>query len=87
MESFDKTKNPAFKDAEAWFFLAYKDNQIVGRIAAIINWIEINQQQIKKMRFGWFDFVDDATVSEILLKKVAEIGSKNNLEFIVSHNQ
>jgi len=82
LESFDKTKNPAFENAEARFFLAFKENQIVGRIAAIINWIEIDQQQIKKMRFGWFDFIDDISVSEALLKKVAEIGSKNNLEFM-----
>ena len=45
---FDKTKNPVFKDAEARFFLAYKDQEIVGRIAAIINWIEVKQQQQKK---------------------------------------
>ncbi len=82
LESFDKTKNPAFENAEARFFLAFKENQIVGRIAAIINWIEIDQQQIKKMRFGWFDFIDDISVSEALLKKVAEIGSENNLEFM-----
>ncbi len=27
MESFDKTKNPAFKNADACFFLAYKDGK------------------------------------------------------------
>lgn len=82
LESFDKTKNPAFENAEARFFLAYKDNAIVGRIAAIINWLEINQQNVKKMRFGWFDFIDDTEVSETLLKKVAEIGKQNKLEFM-----
>ena len=51
LESFDKDKNPVFKDADAWFFLAYKDNTIVGRVVAIINHIEINQQKIRKMRF------------------------------------
>ena len=42
LETFDKEKNPAFKTAEAHFFLAYKENKIVGKIAAIINWDEIN---------------------------------------------
>jgi GNAT superfamily N-acetyltransferase len=82
IETFDKSKNPVFKDADAQFFLAYKDNKIVGRVAAIINHLEINQQNVKKMRFGWFDFIDDENVSKALLKKVVEIGSKNNLEYM-----
>ena len=82
LETFDKTKNPAFKNAEARLFLAYKSNKIVGRIVAIINRIEINQQKVKKMRFGWFDFINDTDVSEALLQKVGEIGLENNLEFM-----
>ena len=82
LDSFDKEKNPVFKDAEASFYLAYKNNEIVGRVAAIINHIEINQQQVKKMRFGWFDFIDDYSVSEALFKKVEEIGTANGLEYM-----
>lgn len=82
LATFDKDKNPAFKDAEVKFFLAYKNNTIVGRIAAIVNWIEINQQQVKKMRFGWFDFVDDTEVSEKLLDKVKKIGQEHKLEYM-----
>ncbi len=79
---FDKTKNPAFETADAHFFLAYKNNTIVGRIAAIINHTEINEQQLKKMRFGWFDVIDDVQVTEALLKKVEEIGHENKLEYM-----
>lgn len=82
LASFDKNENPVFKDAEAWFFLAYDDDKIVGRIAAMINHLEVNQQKIKKMRFGWFDFIDDHNVSKLLLEKVAEIGARNNLEYM-----
>lgn len=82
LDSFDKTKNPAFENAEAKFFLAYKNDEIVGRIAAIVNNIEIHQQNVKKMRFGWFDFIDDTEVSEALLSKVSEIGKEHNLEFM-----
>jgi len=82
LETFNKDKNPVFKSAKAQFFLAYKDNTIVGRVAAIINTIEIEQQQLKKMRFGWFDFIDDTRVSEALIDKVAEIGSDNQLQFM-----
>ncbi|MCW5516633.1 GTP cyclohydrolase [Muriicola sp. Z0-33] len=82
LASFDKEKNPVFKDAEASFFLAYKDNKIVGRIAAIVNWIEIKQQKLPKMRFGWFDFINDLNVSKALLDKVAEIGRAKQLDFM-----
>ena len=82
LDSFDATKNPAFENATAQFFLAYKNNKIVGRITAIINKNEVEDQQIKKMRFGWFDFIDDENVSKLLLDKVKEIGKKNNLDFM-----
>ncbi|NLP56694.1 GTP cyclohydrolase [Lutibacter sp. B1] len=82
LESFDKTKNPVFKHADARYFIALKNNEIVGRVAAIINNYEINNQNVKKMRFGWFDFIDDIEVSKMLLKKVEEIGVQHNLEFM-----
>ena len=69
LASFDKTKNPAFETAEAYFYLAYKNNEIVGRIAAIINWNEVNNQHKKKVRFGWFDVIDDIEVTKALLEK------------------
>jgi len=81
LETFNKDKNPIFKDADARFFIAYKDDKIVGRVAAIINWLEVKGQQQKKMRFGWFDFIDDLEVSKALLKKVEQIGKENNLEY------
>ena len=82
LDSFNKDINPVFKDADARFFLAYKGQTIVGRVAAIVNRLEIERQQIKKMRFGWFDFIDDPNVSKLLLEKVAEIGRENKLEFM-----
>jgi hypothetical protein len=62
-------KNPAFKSAEAYFYLAYRNNEIVGRISAIVNWGEVNDQQKKKVRFGWFDVIDDIEVTKALLEK------------------
>ncbi len=81
LESFNKDKNPIFKDAEARFFLAYKNGKIVGRIAAIINWLEVNKQNVKKMRFGWFDFIDDLDVSKALFSIVESIGKDHKLSY------
>ena len=82
ISSFDRTKNPVFQDADAWFYLAMRNNKIVGRIVAIINWLEVKEQGIRKMRFGWFDFEDDPEVSLILLSKVKEIGREHQMEFM-----
>lgn len=81
LETLDKTKNPAFDTAEAYFYLAYQNDKIVGRISAIINWDEVNNQKKRKVRFGWWDVIDDIAVSKALLEKVYELGKKHNLEF------
>ena len=82
LESMDKTKNPVFKNAEAEFYLAYKDGKIAGRIAAIVNWVEIEEQKKNKLRFGWYDTIDDVQVSKMLIEKVIDFGKKRKLDFI-----
>ena len=59
-----------------------RNDKIVGRVIAIINKYEIEQQGIKKMRFGWFDVIDDIEVTKALLGKVQEIAKENNLEYV-----
>lgn len=80
LETFDKTKNPAFQTAEAHFYLAYKDDKIVGKIAAIINWEEVTILEKRKVRFGWFDVIDDIEVTKALLNKVEELGIKHQMD-------
>lgn len=82
LETLDSKKNPVFKNAEAWYYLAYKNNEIVGRIAVIINHLEINEQGKKKVRFGWLDMIDDLEVTKALLEKVYEKGREHNLEYV-----
>lgn len=79
---FDPEKNQVFKNADCWMFLAYRDDKIVGRVAAIINYVEINEQQKSKMRFGWLDMIDDIEVTKALLAEVERIGHEKNLEFV-----
>ena len=82
IDAMDTKKNPVFKNAEAEFYLAYKDNKIVGRIAAIVNWVEIEEQKKNKLRFGWYDTIDDINVSKALMDKVLEFGKSRKLEFV-----
>jgi hypothetical protein len=82
LAGFDREINPVFMHATVQFLLAYKNNKIVGRVAAIINHTEVEEQKIRKMRFGWFDVIDDVEVTKVLLEKVYAIGKENNLEII-----
>jgi len=82
IDAMDANKNPVFKNAEAEFYLAYKDNKIVGRVAAIVNWVEIEEQKKNKLRFGWYDTIDDINVSKALMDKVLEFGKSRKLEFV-----
>ncbi|MDZ7764700.1 MAG: hypothetical protein U5K00_09765 [Melioribacteraceae bacterium] len=51
--------------------LIITDN-IVGRIAGIINHKFNDKFNKKIMRFGWIDFIDDEEVSSLLLNAVEE---------------
>jgi len=82
METLNRKKNPVFKNADAWFYLAYRQNQIVGRIAVIVNHLEINEQKKPKIRFGWLDMIDDIEVTKKLLNCVVEKGRELGLEYM-----
>ena len=82
LEAMDKSKNPVFKNAEAEFYLAYDDGKVVGRIAAIVNRVEIEEQKKNKLRFGWYDTIDNIEVSKKLIEKVINFGKKRKLDFI-----
>ena len=63
-------------------FLAYNEKKIVGRIAAIVNWVEVRRLKKNKVRFGWFDVVDDFEVTKLLIEKVKEFGKSRKMDFI-----
>ena len=65
-----KDRNPAFEVCEAEYWTAWKDGEIVGRIAGIINHRYIEKWGNKWARFGWIDFIDDPEVSQKLMETV-----------------
>lgn len=75
-------KNPSFENNEARLLLAYKDNKIVGRIAAIYNPKYIEKWGNAYMRFGWVDFIDDREVSKALFDAVETWARSLNLTAI-----
>lgn len=61
-----KGSNPALDFCETAYFLAYREDEIVGRIAAIINPVANETWKEKHARFGWVDFIDDEEVTKAL---------------------
>ena len=83
LATFDKKKNAAFEFSEAEFYLAYKEGNLVGRVAAIINHKANEAWKVKQVRFGWIDFIDDMEVSAALLDAVTAFGKARGMEQIV----
>lgn len=80
METFDKSKNPAYEESEAKFFLAYRDGEIVGRIMAINNKPANKKYGTKNLRFNWIEFINDYDVLKALLDKCAEWGRQLGMQ-------
>ena len=72
-------KNAAMEFCEAVYFLAYKDGKIVGRIAGIINNKANTTWNLKAVRFGYIDFIDDEEVSRALIKAVEDWGRSKGM--------
>ncbi|MBL0337499.1 MAG: putative zinc-binding protein [Chitinophagaceae bacterium] len=81
-DTFNKNKNPVFDFCEARYWLAYKGNRVVGRVAGIINH-EYNRRWGKKyMRFGWIDFEDEEAIAAELLKAVEAWAGEKDMDAV-----
>lgn len=83
VNTLSKDKNAAFDFCEAEYYLAYKDDKLVGRVAAIVNHRANERWNTKNVRFGWIDFVDDLEVSGALLAAVENFGKQKGMTHIV----
>ena len=70
MADWDPKKNPAFEYCEARAFLAYRGDEVVGRIGAILSHKANEKWGTHRMRFSQVDFIDDREVSAALFETV-----------------
>lgn len=61
-------KHPFYLHSTAQPFLAYRDGEIVGRVAAIYNINHNAFNQVNEGQFGFFDCINDQEVANLLLK-------------------
>lgn len=82
-EMMDTKKYPLFEFSTVNFFLAKKEGEIVGRIAAIHNKNYNEYHKANAGFFGFFDIIDDYEVSEALLSQATEDLKEKGLTEII----
>lgn len=73
------TKHPALSFCDAKYWLAYRDGEIVGRIGGVVNRKCNELKDQKRVRFGWFDVIDDLEVARALLNTVEQWGREQGM--------
>ncbi len=68
----DKTKNPFFQHAEMELFLAEKNGELIGRIAAIKNDLHNKHHNDKVGFFGFFECINDQQAADKLFDAAKE---------------
>jgi GNAT superfamily N-acetyltransferase len=66
-----RSRNPFFEHAEAEYFLAEREGEVVGRIAAIANRLHNETHDDRVGFFGFFECVDDPEVARALFDSAA----------------
>lgn len=81
-ELFDPQKNPGLAFTTLQPFVAYRDGMPVGRVVGIINRHANERWQVRNVRFGLIEFVDDLEVSRALLDAVADWGRSQGMNVL-----
>ena len=79
-ELLDRKKHPFYANADAEFFLARRDGQVVGRIAAILDRNHNKFHEENAGFFGFFESIDDAEVPRGRCSKPPEVGVRPGRE-------
>jgi GNAT superfamily N-acetyltransferase len=67
----DRKRNPFFEHAKAEYFLAWRSNEVVGRIAAITNRLHNDFHDDRVGFFGFFESIQDLSVANALFDTAA----------------
>lgn len=81
-DTLDRKKNGAFEYCDSEMYLAYKDGELAGRVAAIINFKANEKWGEKNVRFGWLDFIEDEEVLKALMDSVIAWGRKHGCTMV-----
>jgi len=81
-ERINKKKNPFFEHADIDLYLARKDGEITGRIAAIIDENHNSFHNEKIVFFGLYESFNDLETAKCLLDEVVNWGKERGMEIL-----
>jgi GNAT superfamily N-acetyltransferase len=79
----NREKHPFYKDAEMELFLARRNGDVVGRVAAIVNQAHNRAHGQNAGFFGFFESVDDQEVATALLDRARQWTRSKGAEFLL----
>lgn len=79
---FSPRDNAALAYSTLEGFLAFRGEEVVGRVAAFINRRTNERWKTRTVRFTYLDFVDDAAVSAALFHAVEEWGREQGMDTV-----
>ena len=82
LNTFNPEKNYSLKNCDIKGFLAFKDGELVGRIAGLINYADNKITGKKHIRFSRFECIDDIEVFKALIGAVEKFGKDKGMEII-----
>jgi hypothetical protein len=83
-ERLDPARNPFFEHVERELFLARRDDQVVGRIAAILDPSHNTLHGEKVVFFGFYESFNDSETAVALLESAAQWGKARGMEILRS---
>jgi len=83
MDALDPAKNPYFDHARVEFWLAYKGDQLVGRISAQIDELVELQHHEKIGHFGFFECINDTEAANALLDTAVNWLKQNGRDKVI----
>lgn len=82
-DTLNPAKNHAFEVCEGKYWLAYDEkDEIVGRVAGIINHRYNEKVGEKICRFGWIDFIDNQDVVKTLMSAVEQYAKEKGMTVV-----
>ena len=82
LNMFNSKKNLAYKDCEVALFLAYKDGEVAGRIAGIVQGLYNKKVNEKRVRFTRFDCINDLEVAKALFLAVEYWAKQKGMDIV-----
>jgi hypothetical protein len=82
IQNLNAEKKAEINSCKVKYWLAYRNNHIVGRVAGIINEKHNKVNNKKNARFGWLDCIDNKDTVILLLKEVENWARSEKMDTI-----